>query len=186
MSRKLFLFVLGLFVFCSCSGPKTMTDPQGYVYTTAKIGNLTWMTENLELDVGEGSYCYDNDPVQCDEMGRLYTWAAAQRAAERVPGWRLPTKKEWKELIALCGPDSVAFKNITDKSFGFNPQWSGVWVAKGEFRAKHLKTVNYWSSTPSDTNAAYVYSVAVMSNLEIISPHHYPVENACSVRLVKE
>ena len=75
---------------------------------------------------------------------------------------------------------------MISEEFGFAPQWSGVRVASGQFRAMELKTVNYWSSTVSQQDTTLAWSVAIMSNLEIISPHNYPRVNACSVRLIKD
>ena len=110
------------------------------------------MIENLLYDPGEGSYCYDDDTMLCVEMGRLYTWQAAVKAANEIDGWHLPSKQEWQELIELCGPDSsIAYLNIISDSVGFNPQWSGVRTSTGAYKAKDFKSTNYWSSSISDT-----------------------------------
>jgi len=170
----------------SCVRDRSFSDSQGNVYGTLRIGEQVWMTTNLSIDVGAGCYCYDDDPLLCDEMGRLYTWAAAVEAAKRIAGWHLPSRAEWAGLIKHCGDDSVAYENIISEAIGFDPQWSGVRISTGEFKARELQTVNYWSSSTADTNSALAYSVAIMSNLRIISPHNYPKANACSVRLIRD
>ena len=180
------LLLAGIVLF-SCSGLPGLSDPQGTAYRTVIIGGQTWMAENLRFDVGDGSYCYDDDPVKCNEMGRLYTWQAALRAAEEIDGWHLPSKQEWQELVDFCGEDSAAayFSLISD-TIGFNPEWSGVRVSTGVFKAAGLKSANYWSSSLSDTSSTLAYSVAVMSGFQMISPHNYPIANACSVRLIRD
>lgn len=54
------------------------------LYSIKKIGSYVWMTENLNFNYSKGSaksYCYDNDPENCEEYGRLYTWSAAMDSA---------------------------------------------------------------------------------------------------------
>jgi uncharacterized protein (TIGR02145 family) len=181
---KLFIPLL-LLVFASCMDQKVFIDPQGNTYKAVKIGEQVWMAENLKYKVNEGSYCYDDDSSNCNEMGRLYTWQAALEAAEEIGGWHLPSKEEWNALLKVSGEDSVGYISITSEKLGFNPLWAGVRVSYGEYKARGLG-VNYWSSTPSDTDSTLSFSVAVMDNQKIISVHNYPQNNACSVRLVRD
>lgn len=60
----------------------------GQVYRTIKIGEQTWMAQNLNYvytqkayDDGALDMCYDNDPENCKKYGRLYTWGAAMDSA---------------------------------------------------------------------------------------------------------
>ena len=62
-----------------------------------------WTLANLNAKMPE-SYCYNDEPAQCERYGRLYTWAAAQRACGVLgPSWRLPSMDDWKKLARVYG-----------------------------------------------------------------------------------
>jgi len=98
----------------------SLTDTRdGKTYRTVKIGNQTWMAENLNYDVS-GSVCNDNDPSNCNIYGRLYYWETAMNDAvssDASPsgvqgvcpvGWHIPSDAEWTTLIDYVGGRSTA------------------------------------------------------------------------------
>lgn len=127
----------------------TMTDGRdGKTYKTVRIGNQVWMAENLNYaytertaDLDSSSFCYDNDPANCDTYGRLYLWNAAMDSAGAIEGniasgcgtsagcsikepfrgvcpsgWHLPSQTEFKSLITAVGGESVAGVNLKSTS----------------------------------------------------------------------
>jgi uncharacterized protein (TIGR02145 family) len=102
----------------------TMTDIDGNVYQTIKIGNQWWMAENLKVthyrngdaipnvtsdsqweNFSSGAYCaYDNDNDHVATYGLLYNWYAVDDSRNIAPeGWHVPTDAEWKALEMHLG-----------------------------------------------------------------------------------
>ena len=101
--------------------PETFTDSRdGKTYKTVKIGNQTWMAENLNFTTAEGSWCYDDDTVNCNKYGRLYSWETARDVCPA--GWHLPSKAEFETLLSnVGGSGSNAYYALKDcGSSGFN------------------------------------------------------------------
>jgi len=146
----------------------TLKDSRdGQTYKTVKIGNQTWMAENLNYKTGE-SKCYDNKESNCEKYGRLYTWEAAKMACPS--GWHLPSKEELESLLAAAGssPDersqnlrAGSWENGLDK-FGFSALPAGSYRSYGNKKFHSLGDGAYfWSSTEKNRNRAYYQLVGV-------------------------
>jgi uncharacterized protein (TIGR02145 family) len=104
----------------------TLTDIDGNVYKTIKIGDQWWMAENLKVtryrnsdpipnvtdnsngewsNLSTGAYCaYNNDESNVATYGRLYNWYAVNDSRNIAPeGWHVPSDEEWKQLEMFLG-----------------------------------------------------------------------------------
>lgn len=132
---------------------------QNQTYKTLQLGERTWLAENLNVAV-QDSWCYQEENANCKAHGRLYTWEAAQEACDQLgPGWRLPTEKEWREMLESFGKGDEAHSVLVKGGrSGFNLMPGGYRTKKsGTFSG--LDTVGYyWSSTEaSDSGRVWGY-----------------------------
>ncbi|MDA3821009.1 MAG: fibrobacter succinogenes major paralogous domain-containing protein [Bacteroidales bacterium] len=132
--KKLTIFsVLFLFSLSSCNQKektvtqekKTVTQEKGKFtdardgksYNTVKIGNQTWMAENLAYKTSKGCWAYDNDPNNVKIYGYLYDWQTALNVCPT--GWHLPSDKEWTELTDYLGENAGG--KLKGKSLWYDP-----------------------------------------------------------------
>ncbi len=136
----------------------------GQTYRTVRLNGLTWMAENLNYNLGEGSWCYDNDPANCGKTGRLYTWEAAKKACRAV-GWRLPTDTEWREMAKQFGGadddasdgGKAAYQALIEGGpSGFAAQRGGIRNSLGDFINLGVLGL-YWSASERGADLAWRY-----------------------------
>jgi uncharacterized protein (TIGR02145 family) len=97
----------------------------GKAYKTIQIGSQTWMAENLNYET-ENSYCYENDPANCEKYGRLYPSAALLNACPE--GYHLPTAEEFATLISNVGGKEIAGKMLKSIAGWYDYELSGTGV----------------------------------------------------------
>ena len=107
------------------TAPALVTDIDGNVYQTIKIGNQVWMAENLKVThyrdgtaitnvtasvawsfLSTGAYCIYNNSVynEVDTYGALYNWYAVDDSRNIAPeGWHVATDDEWKDMEMALG-----------------------------------------------------------------------------------
>jgi len=115
----------------------TVTDIDGNIYKTIKIGDQVWMAENLRTthyrngdaipNVTEdsiwggletGAYCNYNNTEDLDTIatyGRLYNWYVVNDSRGLAPkGWHVPDINDWLILIDYLGGDTIASNKLKE------------------------------------------------------------------------
>ena len=123
----------------SCPEAKTVTDHEGNLYATVKIGNQCWMRDNLRtkhdangVPIPAGGtttsetspyyYDYTASNIDLKDRGLLYNWSAAKIVCPT--GWHLPSDAEWNIMEKfVSGSDTMNVNfNATD--------WRGTHAGK--------------------------------------------------------
>ena len=129
-----------------CPNMPTVTDVDGNVYNTVKLGNQCWMAENLrtthfadgqEIPFGLSSsfpimasrYAPGGDLSLVSQYGYLYNWPAAMKGANNTTanpsgvqgvcpdGWHMPSPAEWTQLTNYLGSYPVYQSNNSSSSY---------------------------------------------------------------------
>lgn len=190
-----YLFCLSFFVMISCSSTP-VKDPSGNEYLTIKLNGKNWLTQNLNFKVPD-SWCYGDDENNCSEYGRLYTWEAAKNACEALgDGWRLPTDREWKELLMKFGGyyDKEEKKGEPMKAYDlltqggnshFEASLGGYYFREDYEEYLSLYKIGlYWSGTRFDENYAWRYLFS--STTDRLERNRFLDKHGLSCRCVKD
>jgi len=127
----------------------TVTDIDGNVYQTLKIGTQTWMVENLKTtkfndgtsipnvvdstawsNLTAPGYCfYDNDTTYKNNYGALYNWYTVNAGKLAPKGWHVPTDEEWGMLEDYLTTNGYNYDKSTTgnkiaKSIAATTNWS--------------------------------------------------------------
>lgn len=135
-------------------------------YKTVKIGERTWLAENLNrIDIAGGANsCYAGDIQKCRQYGSLYPYEAAARICP--DGWELPTQKDFEDL----GPD---IESLAVQKSGFR-YYDGKSADEGI-------SASFWTSDSFDDSRAVLVRVT-----ESVAYEHFNKTIAASVRCVKK
>lgn len=113
-----------------------VTDVEGNVYKTVKIGDQVWMAENLKVTqyntedaipnvtnndawtaLTTDAYCWANNDAASykDLYGALYNWHAVNTGNLCPEGWHVPTDAEFSAMEIALGMDQAAANETGDR-----------------------------------------------------------------------
>jgi uncharacterized protein (TIGR02145 family) len=142
-NKYLVLCIVLLCFIVSCK----KTDQNGFEISTIKLGDQTWMSNNLNVDKFNNgdiikeiktedewkdaikskspAWCYyDNNIENGKKHGKIYNWYAISDPRGLAPlGWRMPLKNDWVKLFDELGGIEKAFYylRLIDNSFKASP-----------------------------------------------------------------
>lgn len=202
MAKRLLPILIALMAVAAVAATSAVTGSfmdlrDGKKYKTVKIGNQTWMAENLNFKT-QDSYCYEDNESKCSKYGRLYTRDAALKACPA--GWHLPSMDEFKALIETVGGEKIAGEKLKSKSgwndggngsdaFGFSALPAGTWFDGGttgddEGFSEETVGTGFWGSTENANKELYEMNLVDADNAPYFNYRGRGLGN--SVRCVKD
>ena len=132
---------------------KLVDERDGQIYRTVKIGDQTWMAENLNYadsskypSMLKKNWCFINAVDSCEKNGRLYTWSAA------IDSVKLATDADDPQD---CGYDRTC--SLPDTVYGICPPgW-------------HLPTTTEWNTLIENVGGAPIAGKILKSQTKMWS-----------------
>lgn len=126
----------------------------GQELETVSIGEQVWMKRNLNTYV-DSSYCYKNNPKNCEVFGRLYNWETAMTICPA--GFSLPTDEDWTILTEVVGGLNVAgYKLMVGGETGFDALLGGNYNIVSNIFSYQFRNAYFWTATPFSKTAAWM------------------------------
>ncbi|AMQ55990.1 fibrobacter succinogenes major paralogous domain-containing protein [Algoriphagus sanaruensis] len=210
--QNLFLVLILSFPFIANG---QVTDHEGRTYATIKIGNQTWMAENLNVSTFRNGdtipAAYDGEEWMLGEafmmpayvdlnfdeangqfLGKLYNYLAISDERGIAPeGWRIPTDEDWNQLAEALGGSAAATIKLKSAQ-----GWSSEnGTNESGFQGYPIGMINDVGEFEGFGEIAFFWSSTLEENLVInrnLGENKYPFEkalsypfNGLSVRLIK-
>lgn len=189
--HKYILLFLTIILFNACS--ESFTDSRdGQKYDIIKIGELTWMAENLNYKTSNSS-CPDGDNRNCGKYGALYNFDEARIACPE--GWRLPSSKDFENLLKNVGGSEIAGtalkstsgwykKGDGNDSFRFNAKPAGYMYRSGKFDGIG-GYAHFWSSSIDSEEPSFAKFLELDFSVSKANIKTYDQGDARSIRCVR-
>ncbi len=176
----------------------TFTDSRdNHVYKWVKIGDQTWMAENLAYKPSSGKYwAYDNNQNNVRTYGYLYDWETAKTIAPT--GWHLPSQTEWETLVNSLGGKNKAYTKLLESG---TQHWgtpnnatneSGFTALPGGYFDQRDNSFNllghltmFHSTTEYPNKNTSVLSLVINENFKEAAIEGSPKDLAVSIRCIK-
>ena len=215
MKNKIFAFWLIIIAFTNCSekSQKFIDSRDDRIYTLVKIGNQTWMAQNLNVDKfnngdiipeaksreewekagknAEPAWCYyDNDLSNGIKYGRLYNWYAVIDSRGLAPkGYHIPSEDEWSELAVFLTGEFAGEKMKSKwgwNKFGGGTNESGFCGLPGGMRGESgiFYNLNDSGNWWFSNKGGYIWASYGYSSLGIMDLGNE--QDGCSVRCLKD
>lgn len=127
MQKKLLTLVLILIICTGCKKDDSPTDTKikdgnGNIYTEIKVGNQTWLKEDLKTTKYNDGITIENSTISYTKSapayedkgiyGFEYNFAAVETNKLCPIGYKVPTKSDFEELITFFGGEGITKDQI--------------------------------------------------------------------------